>query len=484
MNIDNQTLAKYLKDPVLFQEKIAGLRLVSQTQRDILRSDAPRIAISAGRRWGKTCMLANYCLWWAMKYSGSEIVIVSASWEQIDIFMQQLKDIFNQIHPFLRKRIKVGAWRTRYVEIEKSKISAVSASRSSTAIRGHGADLLIRDEDAFILDSQMKSIRPLRIRMHKNAKDKKRKVKEIAASTPLGRNHFYNDFHSSSFESFQVPTWDNKFIPKEEIEQEKELMTDQEFRQEFGAEFLDDKYNAFPKEIIDNAVQQGLKMKESPEADVEYYAGIDLGKRKDASVIYIIHSEKGIVYVDYAQEVKNTQEGKFWQKMVSEAASTLRKFGVTTCFIDQTGLGDMPTEELSRTLEDKNIYTELKGVDFTTRVKNSRHGILSKLQIKFERGEVKIPMFQPLIKELNNVKFEATSQASSNQEIYGKFTHVGHDDHVIALALAVAALPRGNDIFYAGSNALGGTVNDSSDGHVEESLFRVTNQDNPLTGLT
>ena len=442
-------LAKILKDPVLFQDKLCNRPPVSETQIKILRSNAKRICIAAGRRWSKTTMFGSYTLWYSLNHEKVKTAFFAPSWEQVDIYMDITRELIDEFPDYLKNRISITTNRKRKIVIEGSTIIARSATSTSMGIRGHGADLVIRDEDAFIPDGKMKEIRPLLLKMGKRAKISK----ELVGSTPLGHNHFWKDFNSKLYESYQVPTWDNKFYDKKLIDDEKQLMTEAEFNQEYGAQFLDDKYSAFPQKLIDLAIT-GRRLIQYPNPDYEYVAGIDLGKRRDASVIYIMHAEANHIYVDSITEIRNDFSGKFWTKMLNTAFELIKRFRCSVVCIDQTSIGDMPSEELINMAAEQNLSCNVRGIDFTRRLKNSRQGIISQLQLKFERGEIHFPFYAKLIRELKNVRFEASQSPNAKLETYGRYVHIGHDDHVIAMALGLLALPQTNEIFYTGSNPI------------------------------
>ena len=445
-----QTLKLILQDPAQFQEILCNRPIVSETQRKILHSKAKRICIAAGRRWGKTTMLACYSLWYAINHKKSKIGIFSSSWEQIKIFMDTIREVLEEFHPSVKNMLRITTNQNYKIVVEGSTIQGFSATKTSKGIRGHGFDLVIRDEDAFIPDSKMKAIRPLKAKFGDRAK----RAKEFAASTPLGHGHFYKDWHSKLYESYRVPTYDNKFINRKEIEEERELLTRYEFQQEYEAEFVDATGAVFPPDLINNAVNHNLKLMDHPpeKVDYQYAIGIDLGKKRDASVLYIIHAEGPDIYIDCIKEFKNDQTGRFWSKIINESFYYIVKFKPPTGCIDQTAIGDMPTEEIQNLLAEKNVSCNLKGIDFTRRLKNSTQGLIASLLLKFERGEIHFPFYQKLIRELGNIRYEESESPDLKTQTYGRYTHIGHDDHVIALALALHSLPNAKDIFYTRSN--------------------------------
>ncbi len=444
-----EELREILLDCVKFSEIVLNLPPVSKTEEKIMRSKSNRICIVAGRRWGKTTLLAIISVWTALIQAKGKgkIAVFTGSWEQSDIFMDAVREVLDFMHPEIKKMVKITENKKRQMTINGCQIFTRSATVTSRSIRGHGRGviLLIRDEDAFIPDVMMKQIRPIRL---------SNKAREIVASTPLGHNHFYKDYNSKVYESYKVTSYDNKFLDKKDLDDEKELLTKAEFDQEYMAEFLDDRYSVFPQILIDEATDFNRKYIYEPKENIDYVMGVDLGRRRDATVICIAHADVNHICVDFFEEIKYLQDGRYWFNTLNRIEELIKTFRVQSVHIDQTGIGDKPTEDLRNSLLDKNILCGVKGVDFTRRLKNSKEGLVNGLLLKFERKEIHFPFDAKLIRQLKNIRFEASDAPSRSMGTYGRFIHVGHDDWVSALLLAVNALPETQPIFYSKSNPL------------------------------
>lgn len=105
-------------------------------------------------------------------------------------------------------------------------------------------------------------------------------------STPKGFNHFYDlygmEAKDPNYKSFHYTTYDNPFIPKEEIEREKLSKPEDTFAQEYMADFRKQQglvYKEFNRErhLFDN----------HPSIISEYIAGIDFGFTNPTAVIHI-----------------------------------------------------------------------------------------------------------------------------------------------------------------------------------------------------
>ncbi len=477
--LSRERLREILVDPVLFSEHVLGMPSVSKNEEKFLRSKSKRKLAACGRRWGKTTMFAIESLHdiavlfpelQKKKPYVNEIIMFGPGWEQCEIFMDAIRDVHAQIHPFWKPFFKITTNQVHQIVINGIKIIALSAAKNSRAIRGHGRNVgvIIRDEDAFITDDVMKIIRPVRI---------SNSAKELVGSTTAGHNHFYKDYESGVYETYKLTSYDNKFIDKADLDEEKKLLTEAEFNQEYMAEFMDDRYSVFPQVLIDAATNFNQKFIDKPEKDIEYVMGVDFGKRRDSTVIIIGHKEENHIYVDVAKEVKYLADGMFWVNTLREIENYIKIFKPTTAFLDQTGMGDKPTEDLRNTLMKQNIMTFIKGIDFTRRVKNGKQGLVNSLLLKFERKEIHFPFCEKLIRQLKNIRFEASATPDRASGTYGKYTHIGHDDYVMAFTLMISGLPDSSEeTLHTVSNTHSGNANMSMGQQREFPGMIVTNK--------
>lgn len=120
----------------------------------------------------------------------------------------------------------------------------------------------------------------------------------LLISTPNGFNHFYDLFNLESkdndFKSFHFTSYDNPFVPVDEIEKMKLQMTEDRFAQEVLADFRKTEglvYKEFKREVhvydkIDEIVAY------------EVFVGIDFGFSNPAAVLKIIKDYRGEYWVE------------------------------------------------------------------------------------------------------------------------------------------------------------------------------------------
>lgn len=139
-------------------------------------------------------------------------------------------------------------------------------------LRGQAFDLVVIDEVASMRNFWMQwqeVIRP-------TLTDRKGEV--LFISTPKGFNHFYDLYNlqetDADYKSFHFTTYDNPFIPAEEVDKAKQELSSERFAQEYMADFKKTEglvYKEFDRErnlFKDIPMGTGI---------VERIAGVDLG---------------------------------------------------------------------------------------------------------------------------------------------------------------------------------------------------------------
>ena len=113
-----------------------------------------------------------------------------------------------------------------------------------------------------------------------------RKGQAMFSSTPKGFNHFYDlcnrELIDKDFKTFHFTTWDNPYIPREEIEAAKATLPEEVFLQEYEASFQKTEGLVF-KEFN----RRTHLYDELPKGNYEKIAGADFGYRNPAAVLDI-----------------------------------------------------------------------------------------------------------------------------------------------------------------------------------------------------
>lgn len=291
-----------------------------------------------------------------------------------------------------------------------SNIIFYSAEAYDT-IRGETFDALICDEFAFFKSQAWDEVLKATVLV--------RGKKVLLLSTPKGKNQFYNIFNlakeNKQYKSFYGTSYDNPFIDKSEIEDAKRSLPDHIFRQEYLAEFLDDGSSVFRniKECINKS-----------NATSNLYAGVDLGRADDYTVLTIVDQNNIEVYCERWRHLD-------WSVIINNIVTQLNKYKPNT-LVESNGAQDAIFEQI----RNKVNYNKNSIKPFVTTSK-SKQAIVEDLIVCFEQKEIGVIGHGWQINELEvftyeyNIKTRAIKYSAP----------VGlHDDYVMSRAITNHAL--------------------------------------------
>jgi len=157
----------------------------------------------------------------------------------------------------------------------------------------------------------------------------------------------------------------------------------------------------------------------------DYYVGVDLGQKRDHSVVAVILKKNGQITLVHMKRFALGTEYQAvieYTKLVGERFRNVRAF-----YIDQTGVGEAFPEN-ARRAGLKNV----KGIELSLPRKSD---VMTQMKQVMEQKKLHIPRDRELIIEMNAEIAKLTEAGKT------KFHHRSgtHDDRLWALALAVYA---------------------------------------------
>src|SRR5437899_3421422 len=155
----------------------------------------------------------------------------------------------------------------------------------------------------------------------------------------------------------------------------------------------------------------------------DYYVGVDLGQKRDHSVVAVILKKNGQIILVH---VKRFALGTEYQSVVEYLKLVGERFqNVRAFYIDQTGVGEAFPEN-ARRAGVKNV----KGIELSLPRKSD---VMTQMKQVMEQKRLHIPRDRELIVEMNAEIAKLTDAGKT------KFYHRSgtHDDRLWALALAV-----------------------------------------------
>jgi PBSX family phage terminase large subunit len=267
-----------------------------QAQKQIALDKHRFRVLCCGRRFGKTTLAIEEIKGRA-SIAESRICYVAPTYQQArDIAWAELRNQLRDVADFNESRLEI--------KLVNGSIVQLRGWESIETLRGQKFNLVILDEVAMMKSFQLlweEVIRPTLTDMIGEA---------VFISTPRGFNHFYDLFNKQDtdkdYKSFHFTSYDNPFLPFDELEKAKQEMSEDRFAQEYMADFrktqglVYKEFNRLKHVYTDN-----------PEINViDTLAGIDWGytnpasahrTRKDSDRHYWIDSE-------YYKTGKTTEE--------------------------------------------------------------------------------------------------------------------------------------------------------------------------------
>jgi hypothetical protein len=242
--------------------------------------------------------------------------------------------------------------------------------------------------------------------------------------TPKGKNTFetlYRRYKHYTFNCYDSPFW-----TEEQIRLAKETMTEEAFRQEMLAEFIEGAGAVF-RRINENVAG---KLLDEPIEGRRYVLGADLAKHSDFTVILIADTEdRQVVYHERFNQID-------WTLQKQRIIEAYNKFNCSAGVIDATGVGDAIFDDLL------TAGLNIEGFKFTATTKSE---LVNNLSVAMDNGTIKYPAIDVLMDELAMYAYEQRANGTFSYSAPEGF----HDDEVMALGLVNRAMGI-RDVEYGG----------------------------------
>lgn len=261
-----------------------------------------------------------------------------------------------------------------------------------------------------------------------------RGYKLTVVSTPNGNgNQFYDLCNKDAGKMFSLhkvtivdAVRDGLAVDMESL---KSAVDDETWRQEYLCEFVDEAGAFLPYDMI--ARCEVPNWEAAPLAQCgELYAGFDVARRHDLSVIWVNEYAGGRHICRSLIEMRDmpfsAQRRMLWDIL---ALPNLRR-----CCIDRSGLGMQMAEEAVERFGSWKV----EGIQFTAGVKEA---LAYPLRGAMEDGDVRIPASREVREDLHKVRKVTT--AAGNVRFVAESDDSGHADRFWALALSIHACGTG-----------------------------------------
>lgn len=251
-----------------------ALTKLHDTQQECVDNAKRFNVVDCGRRWGKTRLGMDLVV--EALIQGLPVGWFSPTYKMLEDVWRELK---NTVYPMMKEQ---SEQQHRIETIGGGVLDCWSLDAADSA-RGRKYGLIVVDEAAMVgnLDHIWNMIlRPMLVDMKGNA---------WFLSTPKGRNGFYKlhvigrDREQPEWKSWTFPTWMNPYIPRSEVEKLKDTMSEESYRQEILAEFLEGEGAVFRN--IRQVMTAPFNALPEQHKGHTIVCGIDWGKQNDFTAI-------------------------------------------------------------------------------------------------------------------------------------------------------------------------------------------------------
>lgn len=378
------------------------------------RSRAPRRVVACGVRWGKTMCAALEGLAAALEPRERSIGWVVAPTYDL------AERVYNQIAltaaSHLRHRIVSLKEHERRLVLRNlggglSEIRGKSAD-NPVSLLGEGLDWLIVDEAS--------RLKPAIWESHLSQRLLDKQGWALLISTPKGKGWFFDLWRrgqgggDASYASWNAPSWTSPLLDAGMIEAERERLPERVFRQEYGAEFIEGSGSVFR-----NVRECALADFQEPKPEGRYWAGVDLAKVEDYTVLVVITKDARVVHVDRFHRLD-------WTMQVNRIRAACDRYNRASLLCDSTGAGEPVYEAL------RGAGVRAEPYPFTQR---SKAALVDNLSLMLEKCEILLPrpaLWPEGIDELEAFEYSVTDSGTVRTGAPGG----SHDDCVMGLALA------------------------------------------------
>lgn len=381
-------------------------------QREIIDHPAKRKVVNAGRRAGKTQMGAVAAI--ESMLNGHKVLLSSTSQDQADIFWSRIKAWAAPLIPFAYKNET-----KRILEFNGGRIRVKTGS-DADVLRGEDADVLILDEC-----SRLNPLAWFEVGAPMLAD---RDGTAMFITTPNRKNWFYLLYlkakadQTGRYKAWNFTTMANPYLNKTALNDLVSDMTEESYKQEILAEFLESGGEVFRN------IDKIATLKEREPYGGRFAFGVDWAQKHDYTVITVFD-------MDTCQMVAMDRfNGISWSLQRGRLRTLYDQWKPKLILAESNSIGSPNIEAL------QNEGLPVHAFETTAQ---SKPPLIESLALAIERQEIGLLDDGVLTGELSAYEREVSTQTGRSK--YGAPEGM-HDDTVIATALGLWAITSQHEL--------------------------------------
>lgn len=383
------------------------------------------VVVKSRRQVGKSVLIANLLLYYAINYKGTKNYVLSPT-------LKQGKNIYKTIINAISGCgiIKSKNATDLFITLINGSSISIKSAEQKESLRGETCTgILCIDECAYISSEVYNIVKPW-CDFHKAV--------TLMVSTPFVKSGFFWEYYNHGlnreYNCVSIDWSDEKYqddmdfiLPPSKLEEYKKLLPKNVFLTDYLGIFIDDDgtvFTDFKKCINKNEIKDSDKL----------YLGIDwaAGVESDDTVIVAFNQYGKQVYLDYFNKLTPTQQIDRIEKFIVQY-----KNQIVVVQTELNSLGTPLTDFLKNRPQIKTIINKFVGFNTTN---SSKNAIVQNLQIAFEQKEIEILEDEKQSREL--ATYTAEYNAKTRNVSYNAPNGL-HDDICIAMMLAYDAYKNG-----------------------------------------
>ena len=386
------------------------------------------VVVKSRRQVGKSVLIANLLLYYAINYKGTKNYVLSPT-------LKQGKNIYKTIINAISGCgiIKSKNATDLFITLINGSSISIKSAEQKESLRGETCTgILCIDECAYISSEVYNIVKPW-CDFHKAV--------TLMVSTPFVKSGFFWEYYNHGlnreYNCVSIDWSDEKYqddmdfiLPPSKLEEYRKLLPKNVFLTDYLGIFIDDDgtvFTDFKKCINKNEIKDSDKL----------YLGIDwaAGVESDDTVIVAFNQYGKQVYLDYFNKLTPTQQIDRIEKFIVQY-----KNQIVVVQTELNSLGTPLTDFLKNRSQLKAIINKFVGFNTTNQSKNA---IVQNLQLAFEQKEIEILEDEKQSREL--ATYTAEYNAKTRNVSYNAPNGL-HDDICIAMMLAYDAYKNGKII--------------------------------------
>ena len=383
------------------------------------------VVVKSRRQVGKSVLIANLLLYYAINYKGTKNYVLSPT-------LKQGKNIYKSIINAISGCgiIKSKNATDLFITLINGSSISIKSAEQKESLRGETCTgILCIDECAYISSDVYNIVKPW-CDFHKAV--------TLMVSTPFVKSGFFWEYYNHGlnreYNCVSIDWSDEKYqddmdfiLPPSKLEEYKKLLPKNVFLTDYLGIFIDDDgtvFTDFKKCINKNEIKDSDKL----------YLGVDwaAGVESDDTVVVAFNQYGKQVYLDYFNKLTPTQQIDRIEKFIVQY-----KNQIAVVQTELNSLGTPLTDFLTNRSQLKTIINKFVGFNTTNQSKNA---IVQNLQIAFEQKEIEILEDEKQSREL--ATYTAEYNAKTRNVSYNAPNGL-HDDICIAMMLAYDAYKNG-----------------------------------------